>query len=37
MMRRMAGEPIRGENYFIAEIETGRVGANQASAIREFS
>jgi hypothetical protein len=30
MLRRMAGCPIRFENYFIAEIATGRVGAQQA-------
>ena len=26
MLRRMAGCPIRGENYFVAEITAGRVG-----------
>ena len=25
-----------GENYFVAKIETGRVGADQAAAVREF-
>src|SRR5512145_1210215 len=25
MLRRMAGAPIKGENYFVAEIEAGRV------------
>lgn len=28
MLRRMAGCPIQGENYFIAAIEIGRVGNN---------
>jgi len=30
MLRRMAGGPITGENYFVADIATGRVGADQA-------
>lgn len=36
MLRRLAGEPIRGENYFKAEIETGRLGADQAKPTYEF-
>ncbi len=36
MLRRMAGIPIRGENYFQAEIATGRVGKEQAAPKREF-
>lgn len=36
MLRRMAGCAIRGENYFKAEIEAGRVGLLQADAVREF-
>ena len=36
MMRRMAGSPIRGENYYAARIEPGRVGPEQASAANEF-
>ncbi len=36
MLRRLAGAPIRGENYFKAEIETGRVGRDQAAPVREF-
>ena len=27
---------VRGENYFKADIETGRVGAEQAAPRREF-
>ena len=27
MLRRMAGGPIKGENYFVADIVSGRVGA----------
>ena len=36
MLRRIAGEPMRGENYSIAKIEAGRVGADQAAGVREF-
>jgi len=36
MLRRMAGGPIRGENYFKADIELGRVGADQRPANVEF-
>ena len=36
MLRRMAGAPIKGENYFKAEIATGRVGLEQAAPKREF-
>jgi hypothetical protein len=36
MMRRMAGHPVRGENYFKAEITAGRVGPEQSSPVREF-
>jgi len=36
MLRRMAGTPMRGENYFIAEITTGRVGPEQAAPRYEF-
>lgn len=36
MLRRMAGGPMKGENYFVAEIEAGRVGPDQAAPRREF-
>ena len=36
MLRRMADVPIRGENYFKAEIEAGRVGAEQSTRRTEF-
>lgn len=36
MLRRIAGGPIRGENYYKAEIESGRVGADQSSRRTEF-
>ncbi len=37
MLRRMAGCPARGENYFRAEIQTGHVGIEQAASKVEFS
>jgi len=36
MLRRLANVPIRGENYFVAEIVVGRTGDKQAEAKREF-
>ena len=36
MLRRMAGCAMSGENYFVARIEAGRVGADQAAPVREF-
>lgn len=36
ILRRMAGAPVKGENYFVAEIQAGRVGADQAAPKREF-
>jgi hypothetical protein len=36
MLRRMANAPMKGENYFVAEISAGRVGADQAAPKREF-
>jgi hypothetical protein len=36
MLRRLAGVPVRGENYFRAEIRAGRVGEEQAPPVREF-
>jgi hypothetical protein len=36
ILRRLAGGPVKGENYYVAEIEVGRVGADQAQAKREF-
>ena len=36
MLRRLAGAPIRGENYAQAEIVAGRVGAQQTAPRREF-
>jgi len=36
MLRRLAGSPILGENYFRAEITAGRVGPEQSTPRREF-
>jgi hypothetical protein len=36
MLRRLAGCKVRGENYFAAKIEVGRVGVEQAAGVIEF-
>lgn len=36
MLRRIAGDPIRGENYSVAKIEAGQVGADHEKPKREF-
>lgn len=36
LLRRLAGEPVKGENYYQAEIAVGRVGTDQAKPKREF-
>jgi hypothetical protein len=36
MLRRLAGCPIKGENYSRAKIEAGSVGADQETPKREF-
>ncbi|HUC53359.1 MAG TPA: hypothetical protein VMR90_04900 [Candidatus Cybelea sp.] len=36
MLRRLAGSPIKGENYFKAEIAAGQVGLEQSAPRREF-
>jgi hypothetical protein len=35
-LRRMFGSPVRGENYFRADITVGRVESDQAAPRREF-
>jgi hypothetical protein len=35
-LRRIAGAPVRGENYYRAEIVVGRVGSAQSTVRREF-
>lgn len=36
MLRRLAGCPIRGENYFVAEIAAGQTGLDQPAPRRTF-
>lgn len=36
MLRRLAGAPVRGENYFKADIVAGRIGPDQSLARKEF-
>ena len=36
LLRRLSGAPIRGENYFVADIVAGRVGPDQVRPRREF-
>lgn len=36
LLRRLAGYPLRAENYFVANITAGRVGADQAHPRIEF-
>ena len=36
MMRRLAGSPVRGENYFKADIAAGRIGVDQRPPRVEF-
>ena len=36
MLRRMAGAPMRGENYFKADIASGRLGPDQPAPRKEF-
>ncbi|MGH9742241.1 MAG: hypothetical protein ACRD51_07795 [Candidatus Acidiferrum sp.] len=37
LLRRLAACPIKGENYFKAEIAVGRVGSDQPAPRNEFS
>jgi hypothetical protein len=36
MLRRLAGSPVKGENYFKADIVAGRVGSSQTAPRVEF-
>ena len=36
LLRRLAGSPVRGENYLRAAIEAGRVGPDQTAPRGEF-
>jgi hypothetical protein len=36
MLRRLAGAQVRGENYSVAKIRTGRTTADQPTPVKEF-
>jgi hypothetical protein len=36
MLRRLAGNPTRGENFYVAEIAVGQAGADQPAAVQPF-
>jgi hypothetical protein len=36
LVRRLAGSPVKGENYFKADIAAGRVGPDQSAPRVEF-
>jgi hypothetical protein len=36
MMRRLAGAPICGENYYVSEIKAGQVGSEQPNPVQPF-
>jgi len=36
ILRRMSGSPVYGENYFVADIVTGRVGEAQSPPVQPF-
>lgn len=36
MMRRLAGCPTRGENFFVAEVKAGQVGSEQPAPVQPF-
>ncbi len=37
MLRRLAGAPVRGENFYVAKIAAGTVGADQPAPVYEFT
>jgi len=36
MLRRLAGSPTRGENFYVAAIEVGQVGEEQPAPMQPF-
>jgi hypothetical protein len=36
MMRRLAGSPMSGENYFAADVRAGQVGSEQPAPVQPF-
>jgi hypothetical protein len=37
MLRRLSGSPTRGENFYVANVRAGQVGADQPPAVQPFS
>jgi hypothetical protein len=37
MLRRLAGSPTRGENFYVAAVAAGQVGAEQPEAVQPFN
>ncbi len=37
LLRRLAGAPVRAENYYVAKIAIGSVGDDQPAPVREFN
>jgi hypothetical protein len=37
ILRRLAGAPVRGENYYVAKIAVGAVSADQPAPVQEFT
>ena len=36
MLRRLAGSPTRGENFYVADVQAGRVGLEQPAPVKTF-
>ena len=36
MLRRLAGSPIRGENFYVADVQAGQVGLEQPEPVKAF-
>jgi hypothetical protein len=36
LLRRLADAPVRAENYYVAKVSAGTVGADQPAPVREF-
>jgi hypothetical protein len=36
MLRRLAGSPTHGENFYVADVRVGQVGAEQPAAVQPF-
>jgi hypothetical protein len=36
MLRRLSGSPMHGENYYVADVAAGQVGADQPPPVQPF-